>query len=255
MNVKLAIWIAVTISLIVAGSDADAAPVFASLPSDFVDLHSVAPQIVIDMRYATDHDFAGHPMPGYEAAKCLLTRPTALALSSIESDLAPFGLSLKVYDCYRPQRAVDFFVRWAADARDQKMKKEFYPHIDKADLIRLGYIASPSAHSRGSTVDLTIVPLPYWTATYDPHQPLVACDAPASLRFADGSLDMGTGYDCFDPKANTHAAGIIGQERANRMLLATEMIAHGFQPYKYEWWHFTLKNEPYPDTCFDAPIR
>jgi len=234
---------------------AQAAQLVTSLPGDFVDLHKVAPQIAIDMRYATDHDFVGHPMPGYEAAKCLLTRPTAEALSIIENDFATFGLGLKVYDCYRPQRAVDFFVRWAADPTDQKMKSEFYPHTDKADLIRLGYIASPSGHSRGSTVDLTIVPLPYQSAAYDPERPLVACDAPALVRFADGSLDMGTGYDCFDTKANTHAAGITGQERANRMLLANEMIQHGFLPYKYEWWHFTLKNEPYPATYFDAPIR
>ena len=254
MNRKCA-TLAMIAFVAIGSARGEAARVDQTLPSDLVDLRTIAPQIVIDIRYATDHDFVGHPMPGYESAKCLLTRSTAEALSSIENELASFGLSVKVYDCYRPQRAVDFFVRWAADPADQKMKAEFYPHIDKADLIRLGYIASPSGHSRGSTVDLTIVPLPYDGATYDPKQPLVACDAAASVRFADGSLDMGTGYDCFDPKANTHAAGLTGQERANRMLLATEMIAHGFQPYKYEWWHFTLKNEPYPNTYFDAPIH
>ena len=241
--------------IMVAANSTGRAEGLADLPNSFIDLHAVAPQIEIDIRYATDHNFVGHPLSGYDTAKCMLTRPAGEALASIESDLAAFGLGLKVYDCYRPQRAVDFFVRWAADPTDQNMKKEFYPHVNKADLVRLGYIASPSGHSRGSTVDLTIVPLPYRSATYGPRQPLLACDAPASMRFGDGSLDMGTGYDCFDPRASAHVTGLTGQERANRLLLATKMIQHGFEPYKYEWWHFTLKNEPYPTTYFDVPIR
>jgi zinc D-Ala-D-Ala dipeptidase len=221
----------------------------------FVDLHSVAPLIVIDIRYAGSHNFVGHPVPGYLAAKCLLTMDAAHALSDVQRELATSGLGLKVYDCYRPQRAVDFFVKWAADPSTQTMKSEFYPRVDKSVLIRDGYIASPSAHSRGSTVDLTIIPLPYDPIAYDPRKPLTACYAPATQRFADGSLDMGTAFDCFDKMAHTRAEGLSAQERANRMLLAVEMTRHGFEPYPGEWWHFHLKNEPYPDTYFDEPIE
>jgi zinc D-Ala-D-Ala dipeptidase len=224
-------------------------------PQSFVDLRRVAPSIVVDIRYAGSHNFVGHPVPGYLADKCLLTMPAAQALADVQRDLADFGLGLKVYDCYRPQRAVDFFVRWAADANSQTMKLEFYPRVDKSAVIRDGYIASPSGHSRGSTVDLTIVSLPYAAIAYDSRQLLTACYAPATRRFSDSSLDMGTGYDCFDRMANVHADGLSAEQRANRMLLAVEMTRHGFEPYPAEWWHFHLKNEPYPDTYFDEPVQ
>jgi zinc D-Ala-D-Ala dipeptidase len=244
-------------SLTIIPSDLIAADlVLSKPPQPLVDIHSIAPSIVIDMRYAGDHNFIGHPIPGYLAPRCLLTKPAAEALAAVQSDLAKFGLGLKVYDCYRPQRAVDFFVKWAKDPAAQHMKQEFYPRIDKAVLIREGYIASPSTHSRGSTTDLTIVPLPYSRQPhYTASRSLTACYAPVSERFDDGSLDMGTGFDCFDLTANTHAAGLTAQQRANRMLLATEMIQHGFAPYRYEWWHFTLKAEPYPDTFFDQAVN
>ena len=126
------------------------------------------------------------------------------------------------------------------------MKREFYPHVKKDDLFKDGYIASPSSHSRGSTVDLTLVPLPQSNLeTYALGDPLTACDEQASSRFRDGSLDMGTGYDCFDPRAHLMASGLTGQQRANRMLLAALMAQVGFAGYANEWWHFTLRNEPY----------
>jgi D-alanyl-D-alanine dipeptidase len=128
--------------------------------------------------------------------------------------------------------------------------------VEKSDLLKEGYVAAPSSHSRGSTVDLTIVPLPRSELdVYTPGQPLVACDEPVSRRFRDGSLDMGTGYDCFDPMAHLMASGLTGQQRANRMLLAALMEQAGFAGYRYEWWHFTLHDEPYPKTYFDFPVR
>ena len=225
-------------------------------PPGFVDLKAVAPSVAVELRYAGYHNFVGHPVPGYAAGKCLLTRPAADAIARVQRQLADFGLALKLYDCYRPQRAVDYFVEWANDPSDAAMRGEFYPRVDKANLLRDGYVASPSSHSRGSTVDLTIVPLPILPqAAYTPGVPLMPCYAPAAARFADTSLDMGTGYDCFDPQAHTHAPGLTAVQRANRMLLATLMDAAGFAAYPYEWWHFTLRNEPYPATCFDFPVK
>jgi D-alanyl-D-alanine dipeptidase len=225
-------------------------------PDDIVDLKAVAPSMIVDIRYAGRHNFIGHPVPGYDAQECLLTRPAAEGLAAIQFRLSAFGLSLMVYDCYRPQSAVDYFVKWTADPADTAMQREFYPHLEKSSLLQDGYIASPSSHSRASTVDLTIVPLPRCAIeVYSPGQPLEACDLPQSQRFRDGSLDMGSGYDCFDPRAHLMASGLSGQQRANRMLLATLMGQAGFAGYRYEWWHFTLRNEPYPKTYFDFPVR
>jgi len=225
-------------------------------PADIVDLKVVVPGVIVEIRYAGRHNFVGRPVPGYDAGKCLLTRPAAAALAGVQRELSDSGLSLMAYDCYRPRSAVDYFVKWAADRSDNAMKREFYPHVEKSDLLKDGYVAAPSSHSRGSTVDLTIVPLPRSEIdVYSPGELLEACDEPASRRFRDGSLDMGTGYDCFDPMAHLMASGLTGQQRANRMLLAALMTQAGFAGYRYEWWHFTLRNEPYPKSYFDFPVK
>ena len=223
-------------------------------PSDFVDIKSVATSIQVDIRYSGYHNFIGHPVPGYEANKCLLTRRAADAIAGVQRELVSSGLSLRLYDCYRPQRAVDCFVRWAGDASDAAMKQEFYPREDKAKLLPDGYVASPSSHSRGSTVDLTIIPLLSRLVPYSPSQALTPCIKPIGVRFADGALDMGTGYDCFDVMA-TDRAPVTPQQKANRLLLKTLMMQAGFQPYQPEWWHFTLKGEPYRDVYFDFPVK
>ena len=223
-------------------------------PADFVDIKSVAPSIQVDIRYAGYHNFIGHPVPGYEANKCLLTRRAADAIAGVQRELVSYGLSLRLYDCYRPQRAVDYFVRWAGDASDAAMKQEFYPREDKAKLLPDGYVASPSSHSRGSTVDLTIIPLLVRLVPYSPGQALTPCIKPIGVRFADGALDMGTGYDCFDAMA-TDKAPVTPQQKANRLLLKTLMMRAGFEPYQREWWHFTLKREPYHDVYFDFPVK
>ena len=154
---------------------------------DFVDLKSVAPSIIVDIRYAGPHNFVGRPIPGYDADKCLLTRPAAEAVASVQQKLTAFGLSLLVYDCYRPQRGGDYFVKWAAGSPDNSMKREFYPHVKKDDLFKDGYIASPSSHSRGSTVDLTIVPLPRSNievyAPGDPSPRLLRAKFEGSMKF------------------------------------------------------------------------
>lgn len=225
-------------------------------PSDFVDVETVVPDVVLDIRYFGPHNFLGVPVDGYEAPKCLLTRPAAEALARVQAELRPFSLSLKIYDCYRPQRAVDHFVRWAEDLDDVKTKAEFYPTVDKRHLFRDGYIARRSGHSRGSTVDLTLVPLPVpRQEDYQPGQPLQACFHPADRRFRDNGLDMGTGFDCFHELSHTENPLVQVEQRARRLLLRTLMDKHGFENYEKEWWHFSLRKEPYPKTYFDFPVR
>jgi len=216
----------------------------------------VIPDLIVEMRYAGRHNFIGRPIPGYRAAKCLLTLNAAEALSSVQRQLREFGLALKAYDCYRPQTAVDYFVAWGRDLDDQAMKAEFYPAVDKRYLFRDGYIAEKSGHSRGSTIDLTVVAMPYApTETWDPQVPLLSCENAKTERFADASIDMGTGYDCFSTLSHTLSPEVGAQQRANRLLLKTLMEAAGFTNLKEEWWHFTLNGEPYPDSWFDFPVE
>jgi D-alanyl-D-alanine dipeptidase len=206
-----------------------------SLPDGFVYCEAVVPGIASEMRYATAHNFVGAPIAGYLKPRCILTRQAALALKSVQEELQPFGLGLKVFDAYRPQRAVDNFVRWAKDLHDTRMKGEFYPGVAKENLFAEDYIAARSGHSRGSTVDLTIVAVGGAAGGQD--------------------LDMGTGFDFFGPESWPAHAALAPQQRANRLLLQVLMKRAGFRPYAKEWWHFTLKDEPFPDTYFDFPVQ
>ncbi|MGW0337350.1 M15 family metallopeptidase [Streptomyces sp. NPDC003011] len=224
-------------------------------PEDFVALRTVDPTIIQEMRYVTPHNFVGERVDGYRQPLCILTRPAAEALHQAQRELLRQGYSLKVYDCYRPQRAVDHFVRWAQDLDDQAMKGEFYPDVDKTRLFEDGYIAEKSGHSRGSTVDLTLVRLPARpTRPYVPGEPLVPCYAPRGERFPDNSVDMGTGFDCFDTLSHTLDPRIQGGQRANRLLLKDTVEDLGFVNLAEEWWHYTYRPEPYPDTYFDFPV-
>lgn len=224
-------------------------------PGEFVPLRSVDPTIIQEMRYPTVHNFVGEPVDGYRQPLCILTRPAAQALHRAQTRLLRQGYSLKVYDCYRPQRAVDHFVRWAEDLDDTAMKGEFYPRVDKTRLFADGYIAEKSGHSRGSTVDLTLVRLPALpTRPYRPGQELVPCYAPEAERFPDNSVDMGTGFDCFDTLSHTDDPRIQGVRRANRQFLRRTLTEAGFVNLAEEWWHYTYQPEPFPDTYFDFPV-
>jgi zinc D-Ala-D-Ala dipeptidase len=199
-------------------------------PAAFVDAATLVPGLVVEMRYAGPHNFVGRPIDGYEAPRCLLTRAAATALTEVAHDLAPRGLTLKVFDCYRPVRAVAHFVRWAHDLRDTAGKREFYPGVDKSTLFRDGYISSHSGHSRGSTVDLTLA--------------------------RDGQeLDMGTPFDFFSVRSWPGSADVSAEAKANRALFAAAMRRRGFRPYDREWWHFTLSREPFPTMYFDFPVK
>jgi len=201
-------------------------------PAAFVDAAAVVPGLIVDARYAGSHNFVGRPIEGYQAARCFLTKHAAEALAQVAHDLAARGLVLKVFDCYRPARAVANFVRWARNLNDTAGKREFYPEVDKRMLFRDGYISSRSGHSRGSTVDLALV------------------------RRADGrELDMGSPFDFFSPKSWPSDRSVSDEAQQNRALLAAAMRRGGFRPYDKEWWHFTLNNEPFPDTYFDFPVR
>lgn len=247
--------VAALMTVTAASATARATPADPKAPKDFVALSAVDPTIIQEMRYFTPHNFVGERVDGYEQPMCILTRPAAEALHKAQKELLRKGYSLKVYDCYRPQRAVDHFVRWAKDLDDQDMKAEFYPRVDKTRLFDDGYIAAKSGHSRGSTMDLTVVRLPARpTHPYVPGQPLVPCYAPKDQRFPDNSLDMGTGFDCFDTLAHTLDPRIQGQQRANRMLLKSTLENLGFVNLAEEWWHYTYQPEPYPDTYFDFPV-
>lgn len=196
------------------------------MPRDFVDVAAVISDAVYDIRYYGTDNFVGARVDGYEAPKCILTKKAAAALAGVAADLKPFGFKLRIYDCYRPQMAVDHFVRWAADINDTKMKKKYYPKVDKRNLFKDGYIASKSGHTRGAVVDLTI----------------------------DG-LDMGTGFDFFSERSHTANSSVPRRARVDRLLLKSLMEKRGFENYDKEWWHYKLKDEPYPDRYFNFPVR
>jgi D-alanyl-D-alanine dipeptidase len=205
------------------------------LPEGFVYLEEVAPAIKIELRYFTCDNFIGERIEGYSALRCILTKEAADTLKKVQEDLKPFGLGLKVYDAYRPQRAANHFVRWARDLQDTRMKSKYYPEVEKKNLCSQGYIAEKSGHSRGSAIDLTIISI-------DP-------------QGISRELDMGTGFDLFSPKSRLDNLAMSPDQRAHRLLLQTLMKKHGFNPYPQEWWHFTLKKEPFPDTYFDFPVK
>ncbi|PZF83958.1 D-alanyl-D-alanine dipeptidase [Micromonospora deserti] len=221
----------------------------------FVVLTDVDPRIRTDIRYATAHNFVGRPVAGYPEPLCLLTRQAAEALRRVQDAALARGRSLKVYDCYRPEPAVDDFVAWAKQPDEQQMKAEFYPRVAKSELFDQGYLGAPTSHSRGSTVDLTLVDVPTPDQPgYVPGQPLAPCTADRRERFPDNSVDMGTGFDCFDPLAHTESPRVAGPARDNRRLLRQLMSEGGFVNYGREWWHYRYLDEPWPDRYFDAPV-
>lgn len=200
----------------------------------FIDVTTLNHDIQTDMKYAGSDNFVGRTVDGYLAPRCYLQRRAAEALARVQADLAGTGLRLHIWDCYRPERAVQDFVRWAEDLQDQRTKAAHYPDLDKSALLG-DYIAPRSGHSRGYTVDLT----------------LEHCVASGHCT----SLDMGTDFDFFDPLANTDSPKATAAQRANRDKLRARMEREGFRNYPMEWWHFTLTPEPSPSTYYDLPIR
>ncbi len=227
-----------------------------ALPDGFVYLRDVDKSIAQDIRYRTYHNFVGVPVDGYIASECILTAQAADALRMVQADAIKMGLSVKVYDCYRPQTAVDHFARWAEDYKDTKTKAEFYVNEPKESLFKRGFIAHRSGHSRGSTVDLTLIPMNGKPQEiFIPYENLRNCENPADKRFRDDSIDMGTGFDCFSALSATLNPAVGKEQMKNRLILKDMMERHGFYNYEKEWWHYTLKNEPFKDTYHNFPIK
>lgn len=203
-----------------------------NVPEDFIDVSKVIPELDVELRYFSNNNFVGDTIDGYHSNRLFLTKAAAKQLKLVQDELQNQNLCLRIYDGYRPQRAVNHFVLWARQVDDTLMKSEFYPKVDKRNLFNEGYIASKSGHSRGSTVDLTII---------------------------DGEtakpLDMGSPYDFFGKVSWVDYENISKSQKENRDLLQHVMKKHGFRNYPKEWWHFTLRGEPFPDTYFDFPIN
>ena len=211
--------------------------------SQFVNIMDVVPDAILEIRYYGTYNFVGDRIDGYLQPTALLTKRAADSLKAVSDDVIKMGYRLKIYDAYRPQMAVDHFVRWAADVQDTRMKKYFYPNLDKSVLFEQDYIAEKSGHTRGSTVDLTL---------FDMN--------------TEKELDMGGTFDWFGPESPPDFGGdpvkmkysgngnITAEQFRNRMILRAAMLRHGFKPLDSEWWHFTLKDEPFPDTYFTFPV-
>ena len=206
--------------------------VSAQLPKEFVYVENVIPSIKVELRYFSNNNFLGKPVDSYKKEVAILTTQAAEVLKNVQDELKQHNLSIMIYDSYRPQTAVNHFIRWARDLNDTINKPAFYPNVMKQHLFQEGYISSQSGHSRGSTMDITLVDI----NTCEP-------------------LDMGSPYDFFGPESWVANNDLTAQQRANRMLLQTVMVKHGFKIYTKEWWHFTLRNEPFPDTYFDFPVN
>lgn len=200
-------------------------------PSGFVVLADYVPGVIQEIRYHSTYNFIGDRIDGYEEPCALMTLEAARALKEVANELAARGLRMKVFDAYRPARAVKHFVLWGIEDLDLRMKPYFYPDLEKQDIFERGYIASQSSHSRGSTIDLTLLDM-----------------------LTGKELDMGGPFDLFSEVSHPDYRGITDEQYANRMLLQTAMVRGGFEPIDCEWWHFTLAGEPYPDTYFDFPV-
>lgn len=197
-----------------------------------VSLEKAVPDAILEIRYFSTYNFVGKRIDGYRAPTAYLTRQAADSLKAVSDDVMRMGYRLKIYDAYRPQRAVDHFVRWAADVADTTMRRYFYPDVDKSRLFDEEYIMAKSGHTRGSTVDLTLFDMT-----------------------TEKELDMGGTFDWFGIESHPDYTGITPEQYANRMILREAMLRHGFKPLPTEWWHFTLKDEPFPDTYFNFPVK
>jgi len=224
-----------------------------SLPGGFVYLRDIDPGIIQDIRYATPNNFVGRPLAGYNAGECVVKREVGLRLKAVQQELAGQNLSLKMFDCYRPARASLDMVKWSQNGHETAAERRYNPKIPKTELFRLGYIASRSQHSTGAALDLTLVDLKADnSAKIDPAKPYADCTAPVEARLPEGSVDMGTGYDCTDTKGHTAATSITPEQRAWRRRLVAAMAKQGFVNYSKEWWHFSLPGAG--GAAYDFPI-
>ena len=203
-----------------------------TLPTGFVYVKDIIPTAKVELRYATSRNFVGKPINGYHSGKSILSKEAANALKEVQQELLNYGYSIKIYDAYRPQQAVNHFVSWASDLNDTLMKHNYYPNVEKENLFKEGYIASLSGHTKGSTLDLTLIKID-----------------------TEEELDMGSSYDFFGKESWVYHENVTKKQHENRLLLKSVMNKHGFKSYLKEWWHFTLMDEPFPNTYFDFVVE
>jgi zinc D-Ala-D-Ala dipeptidase len=252
---RLAVGVVLAMLMLTSGLKAQDVPAQEEAPADaLVHLRTIDASILQDIRYAGPNNFTGRPVPGYAAPECLLLRDVAEALARVQEGLRQRKLSLKVYDCYRPRRAVRAFRAWVQDPGADPLLRRFHPNLDKGQLIGLGYIASVSRHSRGDTVDLTLVALPAARVpAFKRDEAYGPCSGPAEARAPDNSIDMGTSFDCFDPLSHTQAAELAPEPARWRRMLIDAMAQQGFHNYHKEWWHFTYMPQRF-GRSFDVPV-
>ncbi len=227
------LWLIVLLPLLYAGAPGWCqTPASSPLPAGFVYVGEAAPDVLLEIRYYSTYNFVGARIDGYEAPRAILSADAAAALQRASLEAMALGYVLKIYDAYRPQRAVDHFVRWAASPGATANRQCFYPLLDKSELFAKNYIADKSGHSRGSTVDLTLM-----------------------RRLSGRELDMGSPFDFFGPVSHHGSELVSAEQAANRALLRAIMENAGFVPYAGEWWHYTLANEPYPNSYFDFVVK
>ena len=227
---KIPYFLGVALMLLSCSQEAKIAPEYDN--SDFVRVTDVIPDAILEIRYYSTYNFVGERIDGYELPIALMTREAADSLKAVNDELKAHGYRIKIWDAYRPQRAVNHFIRWAENISDTAMKAVFYPIVDKSVLFERGYIYARSSHSRGSTVDLTLL------------------DAATGRE-----VDMGSPFDWFGEESHPDYPCPLYRQSDNRKILYNAMVRHGFEGIDSEWWHFTLRNEPYPDTYFDFPIN
>ena len=205
---------------------------YSQLPEGFGYILNEIPTIETELRYFGENNFIGKPIEGYRKPVLIVSSKAIIQLKKVQNDLQKQNLGLKVFDAYRPQRAVNHFVRWAKELNDTIQKSSYYPNVEKRNLFKEGYIASKSGHTRGSTLDLTII----------------------NLKTKE-ELDMGSPYDFFGKESWVNHQNLTYKQKENRQLLQQTMLKHNFRNYPQEWWHFSLRNEPFPNTYFDFPVE
>ena len=225
----------------------------AQLPPDFVYLSDVAPSINQSVRYYSTENFMQRRMVGYYVPTIVMTQQAAVALKAAQEEFLSLGYTIVVYDAYRPQRTVDSFVAWSKDLNDTAGKAKYYPTLEKSELFPDGYIAAKSGHTRGSTVDLTIMPLSHSLHAVQVHHTTLT-DGEVIPLLDDGTLNMGSSFDLFHPVSHGDSTLVNDTFMARRNFLRRIMVKHGFTPLKEEWWHYTLANEPFPNTYFDFVV-
>lgn len=231
----IALMFCASLTIIMTLMSCSSVPIYKPLPEGFVYVRDIIPDIILEMRYCSARNFTGQPVDGYIKPKAILTVEAAESLKKVQTELREYGLSLKIFDAYRPQQAVDCFIKWAHKPEDHKTKALYYPNELKENLFKNDYISAKSGHSRGSTVDLTLIYI--------------------DKKKSDAELDMGSKFDYFGKESWGNYANCTPMQKANRLLLKLIMEKHGFNPYPYEWWHFTLKDEPFPNTYFNFPVE